>query len=166
MGLRDIGATLPPGFRFYPSDEELVCHYLFKKITNEEVLKGTLVEIDLHTCEPWQLPGKFIILIFSLSYFIFFFLFFSFNELLGDFYKVIKQLLRYRAELPYFRQKVILSGSVKNYLLCKCIYIFLISLIIYMCNSFDPFRSCNLVFVSTQTYFFSVYVAYRNEKEF
>ncbi|KAM3355963.1 NAC domain-containing protein 21/22 [Capsicum galapagoense] len=56
MGLRDIGATLPPGFRFYPSDEELVCHYLFKKIANEEVLKGTLVEIDLHTCEPWQLP--------------------------------------------------------------------------------------------------------------
>ncbi|XP_021888563.1 NAC domain-containing protein 21/22-like isoform X2 [Carica papaya] len=57
MGLRDIGATLPPGFRFYPSDEELVCHYLFKKITNDpQVLKGTLVEIDLHTCEPWQLP--------------------------------------------------------------------------------------------------------------
>ena len=58
MGLRDIGATLPPGFRFYPSDEELVCHYLHKKITNEEVLKGTLVDIDLHTCEPWQLPGR------------------------------------------------------------------------------------------------------------
>ncbi|CAO2826604.1 unnamed protein product [Amaranthus hypochondriacus] len=56
MGLRDIGATLPPGFRFYPSDEELVCHYLYKKIVNEEALKGTLVEIDLHTCEPWQLP--------------------------------------------------------------------------------------------------------------
>ncbi|XP_054785784.1 NAC domain-containing protein 21/22-like [Prosopis cineraria] len=56
MGLRDIGASLPPGFRFYPSDEELVCHYLYKKISNEEALKGTLVEIDLHTCEPWQLP--------------------------------------------------------------------------------------------------------------
>ncbi|EXB88378.1 NAC domain-containing protein [Morus notabilis] len=56
MGLRDIGATLPPGFRFYPSDEELVCHYLYKKICNEEALKGTLVEIDLHICEPWQLP--------------------------------------------------------------------------------------------------------------
>ncbi|KAK2417814.1 protein CUP-SHAPED COTYLEDON [Trifolium repens] len=56
MGLRDIGASLPPGFRFYPSDEELVCHYLYKKITNEEVLKGTLIEIDLHICEPWQLP--------------------------------------------------------------------------------------------------------------
>lgn len=57
MGLRDVGASLPPGFRFYPSDEELVLHYLLKKITNENVIKGTLEEIDLHTCEPWQLPG-------------------------------------------------------------------------------------------------------------
>ncbi|GMH25760.1 hypothetical protein Nepgr_027603 [Nepenthes gracilis] len=56
MGLKEIGETLPPGFRFYPSDEELVCHYLHKKIANEQLLKGTLVEIDLHTCEPWQLP--------------------------------------------------------------------------------------------------------------
>ncbi|KAI3819427.1 hypothetical protein L1987_13262 [Smallanthus sonchifolius] len=56
MGLRDLGATLPPGFRFYPSDEELICHYLYKKIANEDVCKGTLMEIDLHTCEPWQLP--------------------------------------------------------------------------------------------------------------
>ncbi|KAI5394885.1 hypothetical protein KIW84_061492 [Lathyrus oleraceus] len=56
MGLRDVGASLPPGFRFYPSDEELVLHYLLKKITNENVIKGTLEEIDLHTCEPWQLP--------------------------------------------------------------------------------------------------------------
>ncbi|CAN0829152.1 NAC domain-containing protein 21/22 [Linum grandiflorum] len=62
MGLRDIGASLPPGFRFYPSDEELVCHYLFKKISNEEVLKGTLVDIDLHTCEPWQLPGMYLLI--------------------------------------------------------------------------------------------------------
>ena len=57
MGLRDIGAALPPGFRFYPSDEELVCHYLHKKVAHEDVSKGTLVDIDLHTCEPWQLPG-------------------------------------------------------------------------------------------------------------
>ncbi|KAL7126704.1 hypothetical protein ABFS83_14G205500 [Erythranthe nasuta] len=59
MGLRDIGHTLPPGFRFYPSDEELVCHYLYRKViaaANEEVVRNTLVEIDLHTCEPWQLP--------------------------------------------------------------------------------------------------------------
>ncbi|KAG8389199.1 hypothetical protein BUALT_Bualt02G0204100 [Buddleja alternifolia] len=57
MGLRDIGKTLPPGFRFYPNDEELVCHYLYKKVANEEGdFRGTLMEIDLHICEPWQLP--------------------------------------------------------------------------------------------------------------
>ncbi|XP_020550633.1 protein CUP-SHAPED COTYLEDON 3 isoform X2 [Sesamum indicum] len=57
MGLRDIGHTLPPGFRFYPSDEELVCHYLYNRITNQQLLiNATLVDIDLHTCEPWQLP--------------------------------------------------------------------------------------------------------------
>ncbi|KAL0437359.1 UNVERIFIED_CONTAM: NAC domain-containing protein 21/22 [Sesamum radiatum] len=57
MGLRDIGHTLPPGFRFYPSDEELVCHYLYNKITNHQLLiHATLVDVDLHTCEPWQLP--------------------------------------------------------------------------------------------------------------
>ncbi|KAL6516181.1 hypothetical protein OROGR_019486 [Orobanche gracilis] len=56
MGLRDIGDSLPPGFRFYPSDEELICHYLYKKIANEVSIRGTLVEIDLHVCEPWQLP--------------------------------------------------------------------------------------------------------------
>ncbi|CAN8326295.1 unnamed protein product [Cochlearia groenlandica] len=68
MGLKDIGSKLPPGFRFHPSDEELICHYLCNKIRtksdhcdideDDEVLKGAtdLVEIDLHSCEPWQLP--------------------------------------------------------------------------------------------------------------
>ncbi|XP_058737952.1 NAC domain-containing protein 21/22-like [Vicia villosa] len=56
MGLRDIGASLPPGFRFYPSDQELVCHYLYKKITNQQILSHSLLDIDLHICEPWQLP--------------------------------------------------------------------------------------------------------------
>lgn len=65
MGLRDIGAALPPGFRFYPSDEELLCHYLYKKIANEDISRGTLVEIDLHTCEPWQLPGRIIHIILN-----------------------------------------------------------------------------------------------------
>ncbi|VAH34593.1 unnamed protein product [Triticum turgidum subsp. durum] len=45
MGLREIESTLPPGFRFYPSDQELVCHYLCKKVTNERASQGTLVEV-------------------------------------------------------------------------------------------------------------------------
>ncbi|KAF3341193.1 protein CUP-SHAPED COTYLEDON 1-like protein [Carex littledalei] len=57
MGLRQIEMTLPPGFRFYPNDEELICHYLQKKVTNETMTGGTLVEVDLHVLEPWELPG-------------------------------------------------------------------------------------------------------------
>lgn len=58
MGLREIESALPPGFRFYPSDQELVCHYLYKKVTNERASQGTLVEVDLHAREPWELPGE------------------------------------------------------------------------------------------------------------
>ncbi|GFP83987.1 NAC domain-containing protein 68 [Phtheirospermum japonicum] len=60
MGLRDIGESLPPGFRFYPSYEELVCHYLYKKIANEEVLRGTLVEIDLICMCVWLGPECYV----------------------------------------------------------------------------------------------------------
>ncbi|KAG8060677.1 hypothetical protein GUJ93_ZPchr0002g25028 [Zizania palustris] len=60
MGLRDIELTLPPGFRLYPSDEELVCHYLHNKVLNSQSfaggVAGTMVEVDLHIHEPWELP--------------------------------------------------------------------------------------------------------------
>ncbi|PKU62619.1 NAC domain-containing protein 37 [Dendrobium catenatum] len=56
MGLREVGTTLPPGFRFHPSDEELVGHYLYKKVANKKASQGTMVEVDLHIREPWDLP--------------------------------------------------------------------------------------------------------------
>ncbi|KAJ4773557.1 NAC domain-containing protein 100 [Rhynchospora pubera] len=56
MGLRDIENTLPPGFRFHPSDEELVSYYLCKKVANERLLGATMIEVDLHNVEPWELP--------------------------------------------------------------------------------------------------------------
>ncbi|KAI3877721.1 hypothetical protein MKW98_020202 [Papaver atlanticum] len=56
MGLRDIEATMPPGFRFYPNDEELVCHYLYQKINGSSKGSPSMVEVDLQACEPWQLP--------------------------------------------------------------------------------------------------------------
>ncbi|KAJ0571639.1 putative transcription factor NAM family [Helianthus annuus] len=49
-----VEATLPPGFRFHPRDEELVCDYLFNKLS-------LLVEVDLNKCEPWDLPGNLLI---------------------------------------------------------------------------------------------------------
>ncbi|KAK1260456.1 Protein CUP-SHAPED COTYLEDON 3 [Acorus gramineus] len=61
MEMRQVESSLPPGFRFYPTDEELVCYYLYNKMNSNEELGGggggsTMVEVDLHTCEPWELP--------------------------------------------------------------------------------------------------------------
>ncbi|GKA14864.1 NAC domain-containing protein 21/22-like protein [Tanacetum coccineum] len=49
-----VEATLPPGFRFHPRDEELVSDYLFNKLSLSD--SHLLVEIDLNKCEPWDLP--------------------------------------------------------------------------------------------------------------
>ncbi|KAK8951595.1 NAC domain-containing protein 21/22 [Platanthera zijinensis] len=56
MGLKEVVSLLPPGFRFHPSDEELVNYYLYKKVANQKATQGTMVEVDLHTREPWELP--------------------------------------------------------------------------------------------------------------
>lgn len=49
---------LPPGFRFHPTDEELVTFYLAKKIQNPKFCDQAISEADLNKCEPWELPGK------------------------------------------------------------------------------------------------------------
>ncbi|CAN0899784.1 NAC domain-containing protein 21/22 [Linum grandiflorum] len=52
--IRMVEAKLPPGFRFHPRDEELVCDYLMNKITFSRSL--FFIEVDLNKCEPWDLP--------------------------------------------------------------------------------------------------------------
>lgn len=49
---------LPPGFRFHPTDEELVTFYLGSKVFNGavEFCGVDIVEVDLNRCEPWELP--------------------------------------------------------------------------------------------------------------
>ncbi|XP_074556619.1 protein CUP-SHAPED COTYLEDON 2-like [Curcuma longa] len=49
---------LPPGFRFHPTDEELITHYLIKKITDAGFSTRAMADVDLNKCEPWDLPGK------------------------------------------------------------------------------------------------------------
>uniref|UniRef100_A0A7N0UZR3 NAC domain-containing protein n=1 Tax=Kalanchoe fedtschenkoi TaxID=63787 RepID=A0A7N0UZR3_KALFE len=49
---------LPPGFRFHPTDEELVVHYLKKKIASLPLPVSIIAEIDLYKFDPWELPGK------------------------------------------------------------------------------------------------------------
>ncbi|CAM6017837.1 unnamed protein product [Sphagnum balticum] len=49
---------LPPGFRFHPTDEELVSYYLAKKVCNSSFAVHAIAEVDLNKCEPWELPEK------------------------------------------------------------------------------------------------------------
>lgn len=48
---------LPPGFRFHPTDEELVMHYLCRKCASQQISVPIIAEIDLYKFDPWQLPG-------------------------------------------------------------------------------------------------------------
>ncbi|KAL0353365.1 UNVERIFIED_CONTAM: NAC domain-containing protein 86 [Sesamum angustifolium] len=50
--------TLPPGFRFHPTDEELVAYYLDRKINGGIIELEVIPEVDLYKCEPWDLPDK------------------------------------------------------------------------------------------------------------
>jgi hypothetical protein len=58
MGMQqDCSVELPPGFRFHPTDEELVSYYLTRKISNVRFEVRAIGEVDLNKCEPWDLPG-------------------------------------------------------------------------------------------------------------
>ncbi|KAM7486364.1 hypothetical protein LguiA_002373 [Lonicera macranthoides] len=48
---------LPAGFRFHPTDEELVLHYLCRKCAAQSIAVPIIAEIDLYKFDPWQLPG-------------------------------------------------------------------------------------------------------------
>ncbi|KAL7130554.1 hypothetical protein ABFS83_13G141800 [Erythranthe nasuta] len=50
--------TLPPGFRFHPTDEELVAYYLDRKINGGIIELEVIPVVDLYKCEPWDLPEK------------------------------------------------------------------------------------------------------------
>ncbi|KAK6287238.1 hypothetical protein POUND7_013417 [Theobroma cacao] len=47
---------LPPGFRFHPTDDELVNHYLCRKCASQPMAVPIIAEIDLYKFDPWQLP--------------------------------------------------------------------------------------------------------------
>ncbi|KAF2283340.1 hypothetical protein GH714_002419 [Hevea brasiliensis] len=49
---------LPPGFRFHPSDEELIVHYLKNKVASRPLPASIIAEIDLYKYNPWELPKK------------------------------------------------------------------------------------------------------------
>ncbi|XP_074566600.1 NAC domain-containing protein 48-like [Curcuma longa] len=50
--------SLPPGFRFHPTDEELVTNYLCRRSAGLPICVPIIAELDLYKYDPWQLPGK------------------------------------------------------------------------------------------------------------
>lgn len=49
---------LPPGFRFHPTDEELILHYLRKRISSTTLPASIIAEVDIYKFDPWDLPGN------------------------------------------------------------------------------------------------------------
>jgi len=52
------GASLPPGFRFHPTDEELIGYYLKRKVEGLEIELEVIPVIDFYKFDPWELPGR------------------------------------------------------------------------------------------------------------
>ncbi|KAL3529280.1 hypothetical protein ACH5RR_008602 [Cinchona calisaya] len=50
--------NLPPGFRFHPTDEELITYYLSNKVSDFGFTSRAIIDVDLNKCEPWDLPAK------------------------------------------------------------------------------------------------------------
>ncbi|KAM7518643.1 hypothetical protein LguiB_017605 [Lonicera macranthoides] len=53
----DDGKFFPPGFRFHPTDEELVLYYLKRKICRRKLKLDIISETDVYKWDPEELPG-------------------------------------------------------------------------------------------------------------
>nr|AKB08889.1 NAC1 protein [Saccharum spontaneum] len=49
---------LPPGFRFHPTDEELIVHYLMNQAASLPCPVPIIAEVNIYQCNPWDLPAK------------------------------------------------------------------------------------------------------------
>ncbi|KAL4570587.1 hypothetical protein LXL04_026244 [Taraxacum kok-saghyz] len=51
-------SKVPPGFRFHPTEEELLHYYLRKKVAYEKIDLDVIREVDLNKLEPWDIQDK------------------------------------------------------------------------------------------------------------
>ncbi|KAH6776673.1 vascular related NAC-domain protein 7 [Perilla frutescens var. hirtella] len=51
-------SCVPPGFRFHPTEEELVGYYLNRKIDNLKIDLDIINDIDLYKMEPWDIQDR------------------------------------------------------------------------------------------------------------
>ncbi|KAG6385983.1 hypothetical protein SASPL_154867 [Salvia splendens] len=55
--IRDGASKLPPGFRFQPTDQEIVFQYLARKIFSSPLPASVIPELDVFAFHPSNLPG-------------------------------------------------------------------------------------------------------------
>lgn len=61
-------SCVPPGFRFHPTEDELVGYYLKRKINSLKIDLDVIVEIDLYKMEPWDIQGIYIYLVITMQF--------------------------------------------------------------------------------------------------
>lgn len=61
-------SKVPPGFRFHPTEEELLHYYLRKKVAYEKIDLDVIRDVDLNKLEPWDIQGTFSIALFAFKY--------------------------------------------------------------------------------------------------
>lgn len=60
--------SLPPGFRFHPTDEELILHYLRNRASSAPCPVSIIAEVDIYKFDPWDLPRMWSISSLLLSF--------------------------------------------------------------------------------------------------
>ncbi|XP_048554629.1 protein ATAF2-like [Triticum urartu] len=50
--------SLPPGFRFHPTDEELILHYLRNRAAAAPCPVAIIADVDIYKFDPWDLPSQ------------------------------------------------------------------------------------------------------------
>ncbi|CAA0827823.1 NAC domain-containing protein 30 [Striga hermonthica] len=54
----EMESRVPPGFRFHPTEEELVDYYLKRKINSLKIELNVIADIDLYKMEPWDIEDR------------------------------------------------------------------------------------------------------------
>lgn len=67
MIYKNQDANMLPGYRFHPTDEELVRFYLRRKVENKPIRLDLIKHVDIYKYDPWDLPSKLLRSIPSIS---------------------------------------------------------------------------------------------------
>lgn len=112
---------VPPGFRFHPTDEELVDYYLRKKVASKKIDLDIIRDVDLYKIEPWDLQGiciwlnkhyqNYLIILYGGHYS-------SMQSFTFETYisKFLIMQFRFRLNLPYLRIKNKLCQKENKYI--------------------------------------------------